>query len=63
MMPIRGFKMANNADTGTFWTCFCYLWVHFRPPSGKISSNACRGELSFDLRGVTSKSVNNWLQK
>ena len=50
--------MANNADIGTFWTCFCYLWVHYRPPSGKIRGDV-EEILSFNLRGVTSKSVNN----
>ena len=55
--------MANNADIGTFWIHFWYLWVHYKPPSGKIVHMHVEENLSFDLRGVTSKSVNNWLQK
>ena len=63
MMPIRGFKMANNADIGTFWTCFCYLWVYYRPLVARLVHMHVEEIWSFDLRGVTSKSVNNWLQK
>ena len=55
--------MANNADIGTFWIQFCYLWVHYRPLVARLVHTHVEEILSFDLRGVTSKLVNNWLQK
>ena len=63
MMPIRGFKMANNADIGTFWTRFCYCGCIVGPLVARLVHMHVEENLSFDLRGVTSKSVNNWLQK
>ena len=63
MMPIKGFEMANNADIGTFWTCFAIYGCIIGPLVARLVHTHVEENLSFDLRGVTSKSVNNWLQK
>ena len=60
MGPIRSLKMAKNADIGNFWSIF-YL---FRGVLS-LQNIAYHVEevLSFEMSGVTSKWVKNWLQE
>ena len=64
MMPIRGPKMAKNADIGNFQSIF--FW-HFNPFRGVLSlqnlAYLVEEVLSFEMSSVTSKSVKNWLQE
>ena len=55
--------MANNADIGTFWTRFCYCGCIVGPLLARLVHMHVEEILSVDLRGVTSKLINNWLQK
>ena len=63
MMPIRGPKMAKNADIGNFCSIFFTIFDQFR---GVLSlpnlAYLVEEVLSFKMSGVTPKSVKNWLQ-
>ena len=67
MMPIRGPKIAINADICNFWSSFFLFFAIFDQFRGVLSlpnlAYLVEEVLSFEMSGVTSKLVKNWLQE
>ena len=63
LMPIRGPKMPKNVDISSFWSVFA-IFDQFRGVLSLPNLTYLVEEiLSFEMSGVTSKSVKNWLQE